>query len=87
MSQEIMSKDEMFAPLEKYTPEEIWDSMMFMGTYEDIYLYKHCDTRQYINIDKEGNFYNYVRVPSYIKIDKKTALDNLKLSLKDINII
>jgi hypothetical protein len=40
----------------------VWDFMV-MGRVEDengsIVLYKHCDTRRYINVDEAGHAYRY----------------------------
>ena len=40
------------------------DDWMFMGTglcgvSTTIYLYKHCETRRYLNLDEHHNFYLY----------------------------
>lgn len=75
-----LSKEEMFEPLEKYVPKRLWDSLTFMGTHDDrIFLYKHDETRRYINVDENGQFYFYTGndIESYIKIDKNSAIQNL----------
>ncbi len=30
---------------------------MFMGIQDGMYMYKHCMSRAYINVDAYGNFY------------------------------
>lgn len=77
-----MSKDEMFEPLGKYTSQKIWDNMMFMGIVNNIFLYKHDETKRYINIDRQGRFYVYTGYEKepYIEITKDEAIENLNLS-------
>ena len=63
-----------FDNLEKYTPKAIWDSMMFMGIGENrLSLYKHCDTRKYINISDDGKFYKFEN-NKYIEITEVEAM-------------
>jgi hypothetical protein len=62
--------------LEHYAPEEMWDSMMYMGSQGKIDLYKHCDTRNYLNIDDAGSFYRYDG-EQYQPITKEQALENV----------
>ena len=53
---------------------------MYMGNSGEnnkIYLYKHVDTRHYINLDKNGKFYLYIGFEIYKEIDKDTALSIL----------
>lgn len=66
-------KRDMFKTLEKFTPEEIWGRMMYMGTDNNIDLYKHYDTREYINIDDDGKFYKYNN-GKYEQVKEKIAL-------------
>ena len=76
----LENEKEMFEPMKKYIPEEFWDYLMYMGNSgEDnkIYLYKHVDTRHYINLDKNGKFYLYIGFEIYKEIDKDTALSIL----------
>lgn len=64
-----------FINLEKYTPKICWD-VMYMGTTDNgIDLYKHSETRSYINIDNDGNFYLY-NGERYVKVDIVTAIDH-----------
>lgn len=78
-----MSRDkhDVFFLLEEYVPEEYWSYMMYMGKSDNITLYKHCDTRHYINVDSEGNFYRYISggidKGKYEKITKEYALELL----------
>lgn len=71
-----------FDNLEKYTDEKIWDDIMFMGIVGDIYLYKHCVTRRYMNIDNEGKFYKFtgnenIGNSGYVEITKEEAIKYL----------
>lgn len=65
-----------FYLMTKFIPKEHWDYMMFMGKSEGITLYKHCSTRHYANVDKEGNFYKY-NCGKYEKINREDALANM----------
>ena len=38
---------------------ELCESFMFMGRSGEIYLYKHIDTRRYLNLDAEGRCFRY----------------------------
>lgn len=73
----------MFVPLQKYVDEKHWSDFMFMGyiVSERVFLYKHCITRCYLNIDFDGNFYKYTgnyETP-YQKINKDIALRHVNL--------
>ncbi|AJD29086.1 hypothetical protein FDE98_17900 [Clostridium sporogenes] len=46
-----------FEPMYKYIPKKYWDDLMFMGIQDGMYMYKHCMSRAYINVDAYGNFY------------------------------
>ena len=48
-----------WAPLEKLCPPGICEQFMFMGTANGIYLYKHVDSRRYLNVDASGATYAY----------------------------
>lgn len=75
-------KDEIFEPMINYIPKFLWEDLMFMGIHEDrIYLYKHYETRCYINVDKHGKFYYYIGNNNYQEIDRGLALENLQLQL------
>lgn len=67
-----------FDNFEKYAPECCQNEVvMYMGTTsEGIDMYKHYDTRRYMNIDDEGNFYLY-NGEGYDKIDIATATEIL----------
>lgn len=72
----IFKEGKEFDNLEKYVPK-CCQEVMYMGTTDQgIDMYKHCDTRQYINIDDDGNFYIYTN-EGYSKTDIVTAIDLL----------
>jgi len=48
-----------WAPLELMLGPKLCECFMFMGRSGELYLYKHIDTRRYLNLDAEGN-------PAYI---------------------
>lgn len=74
----------LFIPFDKYVGEVelngyISTDVMYMGQGhidKHVYLYKHMDSRRYINIDEDGNFYKYnCSTDRYTIIDKETALN------------
>lgn len=48
-----------WAPLEQMLGPELCKSFMFMGRSGEIYLYKHIDTRRYLNLDAQGQCFRY----------------------------
>ena len=38
---------------------ELCDWFMYMGKSGTIYLYKHIDTRRYLNLDAQGQCFRY----------------------------
>lgn len=52
-----MSSD--WAPLEQMLGPDLCERFMYMGRFETIYLYKHIDTRRYLNLDAEGRCFRY----------------------------
>jgi len=61
-------------PLERLLSRTECASFMFMGSVGTIMLYKHRDTRRYLNIDADtGEFYLY-GCCSYTKVTKAEAL-------------
>jgi hypothetical protein len=61
-------------PLEGVFSREQCVDFMFMGTAGAIVLYKHRDTRRYLNIDSEtGRFYLYVD-RDYTAISREQAI-------------
>jgi hypothetical protein len=62
-------------PLERVLSREQCGCFMFMGTAGPIVLYKHRDTRRYLNIDSEtGEFYRYVD-GDYTAISQEQAIE------------
>ena len=56
----IMFDTPNWKPLEMFVPKEYWSCFMWMGTVlGGIEMYKHCDTRRYLNIDSNGKFFEY----------------------------
>ena len=50
---------------------------MFMGSAGGIVLYKHRDTRRYLNIEAEtGRFYRYAN-GDYIEINREQAIERV----------
>ena len=64
-------------PLEGALSREHCESFMFMGSAGGIVLYKHRDTRRYLNIEAEtGRFYRYAD-GDYIENDREQAIEHL----------
>ena len=63
-----------WTPLERLLSQTECASFMFMGSVGTIMLYKHRETRRYLNIDVDmGEFYLH-GCCSYIKVTKAEAL-------------
>jgi hypothetical protein len=43
-----------WAPLEHMLGPKLCEHFMFMGRSGELYLYKHVETRRYLNLDAEG---------------------------------
>jgi hypothetical protein len=64
-------------PIEGVLSREDCAEFMYMGEAGGIVLYKHCDTRRYLNIDAvNGRFYRYAD-GDYIEIDRKQAIEHV----------
>jgi hypothetical protein len=64
-------------PLETVLSPEDCAGFMYMGHVGGIVLYKHRDTRRYLNIEAvTGEFYRYVE-GDYIEIDRKQAIEHV----------
>jgi hypothetical protein len=64
-----------WAPLEKLLPPSACAHFMFMGNVAGIHLYKHIDTRVYLNVDQSGACYTFNPTTSnYDPIPVATAL-------------
>ena len=48
-----------WAPLERVLGPQLCECFMFMGRSGELYLYKHVDTRRYLNLDAEGRCFRY----------------------------
>ena len=48
-----------WTPLEQMLGPELCERFMFMGKSAGIYLYKHIDTRRYLNLDAQGQCFRY----------------------------
>jgi hypothetical protein len=48
-----------WAPLEQVLGPKLCQCFMFMGRSGEFYLYKHIDTRRYLNLDAEGRCFRY----------------------------
>jgi hypothetical protein len=48
-----------WAPLEQMLGPKLCESFMYMGRSGKIYLYKHIDTRRYLNLDAQGQCFRF----------------------------
>ena len=72
------SQEEMFANAEKSIPLYIVRNLMYMGTIGRIDCYKHSETRRYINVDANDNFYQFDGLmDEYNQIDESQALSHI----------
>ena len=49
-----------WAPLEQVLGPKLCEHFMFIGRSGELYLYKHIDTRRYLNLDPEGKCFRYM---------------------------
>lgn len=60
-------------PLQKIIAD--CEAYMFMGRAGTVYLYKHCDTRRYLNVDEAGKCYVWHQATdTYRPIEKESAV-------------
>ena len=72
---EVVAPD--WKPLEGVLSRKQCVDFMFMGTAGAIVLYKHRDTRRYLNIGSEsGRFYQYVE-GDYTEISREQAIEHV----------
>ena len=75
MSRAIKVGEPNWKPLEGVLSREHCEDFMFMGSAGGIVLYKHRDTRRYLNIEAEtGRFYRYAD-DDYIEINREQAIE------------
>ena len=48
-----------WVPLELVLGPKLRECFMFMGRSGELFLYKHIDTRRYLNLDGEGRCFRY----------------------------
>jgi len=48
-----------WTPLEQLLVSNLCEQFMYMGRSAEIYLYKHIDTRRYLNLDTLGQCFRY----------------------------
>jgi hypothetical protein len=77
MSRAIKVGEPDWKPLEGVLSPEDCAAFMYMGHVGGIVLYKHRDTRRYLNIDSEtGRFYRYAD-GEYIEINREQAIEHV----------
>jgi len=50
-----------WTPLEQTLGPKLCGSFMYMGRSGQIHLYKHIDTRRYLNLDAQGQCFRYTK--------------------------
>lgn len=69
-----------WAPLDKLCPPGLCEHFMYMGKVDGIYLYKHVDSRRYLNVDAAGRTYAFNSETSkYRRISEAAAMRSLAL--------
>ena len=63
-------------PLERMLGPSLCVDFMFMGRSEQIHLYKHRDTRRYLNIAHDGTCFHY-SVHGYQPIGLEEAIEHV----------
>lgn len=48
-----------WTPLEQVLGPKLCERFMYMGRSGELFLYKHIDTRRYLNLDAEGRCFQY----------------------------
>ena len=77
MNREIDVGAPNWKPLERVLSQEHCADFMFMGSAGGIVLYKHRDTRRYLNIEATtSRFYQYVG-GDYAEISREQALEHV----------
>ncbi len=65
-------------PLETVLSRRACEDFMYMGHVGDLVLYKHRDTRRYLNIDAvTGRFYRYTNA-GYIEVERDWVLEHVQ---------
>jgi hypothetical protein len=71
-------RDPDWCPLEAVLSPYACEDFMYMGHVGDLVLYKHRDTRRYLNIDAvTGRFYRYAE-GRYVEIERDCALGHVQ---------
>jgi hypothetical protein len=63
-------------PLEQLLGPSLCVDFMFMGRSDEIHLYKHRDTRRYLNIAPDGTCFRY-SAQGYQPIDIEEAIEQV----------
>ena len=77
MSRAIVVGEPDWKPLEGVLSRQNCADFLYMGHADGIVLYKHRDTRRYLNIDAAtGQFYRYAD-GDYIEINREQAIEHV----------
>ena len=66
-----------WVPLEAVLTQEECAAYMYMGCAGTIELYKHYETRRYLNISTEGSRFYLYREGRYVEVTRAVALHHV----------
>jgi len=66
-----------WVPLEAVLTREECAAYMYMGRAGNIELYKHYDTRRYLNISVDGGSFYLYREGRYVEVTRDVALQHV----------
>ena len=65
-----------WTPLEQMLGRKLCERFMYMGRSGELYLYKHIDTRRYLNLDAEGQCFRYTD-KGYVLEERIPAIEHV----------
>ncbi len=65
-----------WVPLEQILGLILCERFMFMGRAGDLYLYKHIDTRRYLNLGADGQCFRYTE-NGYVPEEREKAITHV----------
>jgi hypothetical protein len=67
-----------WAPLESVLSREESADYMYMGRVGHLELYKHHETRRYLNISADGSRFYLYREGQYVEVTRAVALQHVR---------
>jgi len=65
-----------WTPLEQMLGPTLCEKFMFMGRAGELYLYKHVDTRRYLNLNVDGQCFRYTE-NGYVPEEHEKAITHV----------